>query len=291
MAIDLKRDMPPIGLGCATVIKASLPELIEAAARHGFQRISARPYAFQQAMENGHTEKSLRKLLADAGVRVTLIDGMMYGLPGVLPMDTIDPAFRGIYPDDIFNPPSEETCFRSVEVLEAGDLNLMHFRGSPLPDDVMAEAVGNICRRAKARGIRIAIEFVANTGLGSLPYTQIIREKCGEPNTAIVLDFVHLNRSGGTAEDIRRLPPNAIANIQLSDRIPPAPGTAEKPMAGRYMPGDGALPLRDFMSAALANSPSASVDIEVLNDELRVLTTDQCAARLAEGINTWRATL
>jgi sugar phosphate isomerase/epimerase len=292
MAIDLKKDMPPIGLGCANVMKAGLIELIETAARHGFSRISARPYAFAQALEHGATEKSLRRHLKDAGVTVMLIDGLNHGLPGVPSPDTIDPALRAVYPPDVFAPSSEDVCFRAAAYLEAPVVNLIHHRGVPtVPQDQLAEAVGRICARAKARGLRIALEFVPNTGFGSLPVAQAVTESCGEPNCGIVLDFFHLDRSGGTVDDIRRLPPNAIDNIQLSDRTPLPPGAADKPMSGRRMPGEGKLPLRDLMAAALANSPNASADIEVLNDELRDLSTDAATARLAAAAESWRTRL
>jgi sugar phosphate isomerase/epimerase len=289
--LDLQKAMPDIGLGCANVMKAGLIELIETAARHGFTRISARPYAFAEALEEGFTEKSLRQRLKDAGVKVMLIDGLNRGLPGVPSPDTIDSALRSVYPPDVFNPPSEDICFRAAEYLEAPAVNLIHHRGSPLPQDQLAEAVGKICGRAKARGLRIALEFVPNTGFASLPIAQAISEACGEPNCGIVLDFFHLDRSGGTVDDIRRLPPNAIDNIQISDRTPLPPGAAYKPMSGRQMPGEGKLPLRDLMAAALANSPNASADIEVLNDELRELSTDAATARLAAVAKSWRATL
>ena len=43
-------------------------------------------------------------------------------------------------------------------------------------------------------------------------------------------------------------------------------------MSGRELPGDGKLPLRDLIEAGLENSPDATLDLEVLNDELRRLT-------------------
>jgi sugar phosphate isomerase/epimerase len=282
--------IPEIGLGCGNLLKASLPELIDTAARHGFRTITARPFAFAAALEAGFTEKELRRRLADAGVRVTMID-CLHGLPGVPPVETIDPAMRAAYAPDVFNPPDEETCFRAAEVLEAGVVNLNHYRGRLLPVEEMAEAVGKICRRAGARGLQIALEFIADTGLPNLPFAQAVTEACGEPNCTIVLDFCHLDRSGGTVEDVRRLPSGAIANIQISDRTPPLPGSVYVPMTGRQMPGKGRLPLRALMDAALANSPDATADIEVLNEELRDLPTDEAAARLAAAVKAWRATL
>jgi sugar phosphate isomerase/epimerase len=284
-------DIPEIGLGCGNLMKASLPELIDAAARHGFRTITARPFAFAAALEEGFTEKALRRRLADAGVRVTMIDCLHQGLPGIPPADTIDPAMRSAYPPDVFNPPDEETCFRAAEVLGASVVNLNHYRGHLLPLEQMAEAVGKICRRAGERGLQIALEFIADTGLPTLPFAQAVVDACGARNCSIVLDFCHLDRSGGTVEDVHRLPPAAIANIQISDRTPPPPGSVFVPMSGRQMPGQGRLPLRALMEAALENSPAATADIEVLNEELRALSTDEAAARLGAAARAWRAAL
>jgi sugar phosphate isomerase/epimerase len=284
-------NIPEIGLGCGNLMKAGLTEFIDTAARHGFHTITARPFAFAAAIEAGATTEDLRRRLADAGVKVTMIDCLHEGLPGVPPVETIDPVLRAAYPPDIFKPVDEETCFRAAEVLDTNVVNLNHYRGTLLPLDRMAEAVSKICRRAGKRGLTIALEFIADTGLPSLPFAQAVAEACGEPNCSIVLDFCHLDRSGGTVEDVRRLPPGAIANIQISDRTPPLPGSVYVPMTGRQMPGKGRLPLRDLMEAALANSPDATADIEVLNEELRDLPTDEAAARLAAAAKAWRATL
>ena len=88
---------------------------------------------------------------------------------------------------------------------------------------------------------------------------------------------------------MRRLPPGVLAGIQLSDRTPTPAGTPHVPLGGRQLPGEGQLPLRQLVEAALANSPRATLDIEVLNDELRNLPSDETAARLAAAISAWRA--
>ena len=89
----------------------------------------------------------------------------------------------------------------------------------------------------------------------------------------------------------RKLPPDSIANIQVSDRTPPPPGTPYKPLTGRQLPGEGRLPLRELMTAALENSPNATIDIEVLSEELRALPMDAAAARLAAAGKAWVASL
>ena len=83
-----------IGLGMANFMSASLPELIDLAARHGFPTITVRPSAFVQALGGGLNEKTLRRRFTDAGVRATLLDPHIGGLPGVPPPETMDPAMR-----------------------------------------------------------------------------------------------------------------------------------------------------------------------------------------------------
>ena len=56
--------LPEIGLGCANLLKATLPEFIDTAARHGFRTITVRPAAFAAALEAGFTEAELRRRLA-----------------------------------------------------------------------------------------------------------------------------------------------------------------------------------------------------------------------------------
>ena len=89
----------------------------------------------------------------------------------------------------------------------------------------------------------------------NLAVAQSIVEACGEPNVGVLLDVFHLDRSGGTADDVRRLPPGALPGIQLSDRRRTPPGTAHVPMGGRELPGDGELPLRELIEAALDKQP------------------------------------
>ncbi len=219
-----------------------------------------------------------------------MIDGLSSALPGIPPPESLDPATRAAMPPDVLHPPDEETAFRAAEVLGASIVNVTHYLGVPVPSEQLADAIGRICRRARDRGLQIALEFIPDTGLPNLPFTQSVVEACGEPNCAIVLDFFHLDRSGGTVDDVRRLPPNAIAGVQISDRVRPQPGTAHVPFQGRCLPGEGELPLHDLVRAAFENSPGATLDIEVLNAELSSLPIDEAAARLAAGARSWLAT-
>jgi sugar phosphate isomerase/epimerase len=281
--------IPEIGLGCANLLEATLPEFIEVAEGAGFRRITVRPYAFAQALEAGWSEAALQHRLADAGIAVTMIDAHTTALPGTPTAEDLDAAVRSRLPPDVLDPPDEETCFRAATALGASIVNVTHYMGPPLPRDVLAEAVAGVCRRAAPMGLTICLEFFPDSGLPDLPFARSVVEACGEANASILLDVFHLDRSGGTIEDVRGLPPGAIAGIQLSDRIAPPPGTPHVPLSGRQLPGAGRLPLHDLVAAALDNSPGATLDIEVLNDELRDLPVSERAVRLAAAAAAWRA--
>ena len=283
--------LPEIGLGTANVLGVGLPEFIDLAERHGFRRISARPYAFAACLRQGLGEDDLRRRLDQAGIEVTMIDALTDGVPGIPSADEIDPATRAALPPDMLEPPDAETCLRTAEVLGADVLNVTAYLGRPVPLGTMAAAVGGICRRAAPRGVRVALEFVPDSGLPDLAYAQNVVEACGEPNCGITLDVFHLDRSGGSAEDVRRLPPDAIAGIQISDRIRSGAGGTHLPLQGRRLPGEGDLPLAELVGAALENSPRSTIDIEVLSAELRSLSPDEVVARLAGAVKSWVATL
>lgn len=274
-----------IGLCWGTLERATLPELIEAAGRHGFPTLSVRPAAVAAAVEAGVDGRALRRRLSDAGVRVAVVDAISKGLPGMPPAEAVKPALRGLIP------PDEETCFRAAETLEAPVVNVAHFLGRPTPLQTMADAIGGICRRAAMRGLEVTLEFIPDTGLPDLSTALAVTKACGAPNCKLLLDVWHLARSNGSADDVRRLPLGVLGGLQLSDRTPPPRGQPYVPMSGRDLPGEGQLPLVEIVQAARLNRPGLTAEIEVFNDELRGLSIDAAAARTASAVKAWRGGL
>ncbi|MEO6718402.1 MAG: sugar phosphate isomerase/epimerase [Novosphingobium sp.] len=279
-------DMPALGeiefgLCWGTLHQATLPQLIDAAARHGFATLSFPPYLYADWLGAGYSSQMLLRKMRNAGVRLTVADCISAGLPG-MPETPI--SFRG----KSLPRPGEAECFAMAEALEAPLVNISHFGAGPVSHEELTEAVGTICRRAGARGLGIVLEFVPDTGIADLATAQAIATGCGEANCSILLDSWHLARTGGTAADIRALPPGSIGAIQLSDRNPPAAGEVYVPMTGRLLPGEGSLPLHDIVGAALANRPGLSAELEVFSAELSALPVDKAAARAAAALASWR---
>lgn len=280
-----------IGLCWGTLVQASLPELIEAAGRHGFPTLAVRPDTFLNTVAAGTdgavtAERNLRRQLRDAGVRVQVIDAIGAGLPGGR---AAEPTHAGGIVAG-----SMETCLRVAEALEAPIVNVCHYpyyEGGEIVLQEMIDTVGAISRAAAARGVRIVLEFVPNTGIPDLGNALAIVSGVGMSNCGIMLDPWHLSRSGGTVEDVRALPTGAIGGLQLDDRTPPPPNSAYVPMTGRDLPGEGQLPLIEIVHAALANNPALTAEVEVFSEELRQLPIDAAALRVRRAVDRWCAGL
>jgi sugar phosphate isomerase/epimerase len=273
---------PPIGLCFGTLHQANLIEMIEAAARHGFPTLQVPPDLYFACRDQGMSDATLRKRLADADVRVQLIDAITAGIPGM----KVEPVeFRGR------KMPRWDAvaCLEANDALEAPVLNLSHYLGRSVPLPEMAEAVGAVSRLAARHGVTLVLEFVPDSGIPTIDTAHEIAAACGEPNCKILLDTWHLARGGHGAAEIRALPPGAIGAFQISDRIAPPPGAAYVPMTGRLLPGEGELPLGEIVSAALANSPDITIEVEVFSEELAALSPDAAAERTAAAVQAWRA--
>ncbi len=268
----------PIGLCWGTIHQANLEQTIELAARHGFPTLQIPPDIL---LEHGDAV-AIRRQLRDAGIQVRLIDAITAGLPGVR---TEPVVFRGR------EMPRHDAaaCIEVANALEAPLVNISHYLGSPVPLEQMAEGVASVCRLAAANGVTIVLEFVPDSGIRTMNEAAEIALASGEANCKVHLDTWHLARTGGSAETIRQLSPGVIGAFQISDRKTPDTGAAYVPMSGRLLPGEGELPLKEIVAAALANSPALTIEVEVFSEELAAMSPDDAAKRVADAVANWRA--
>jgi sugar phosphate isomerase/epimerase len=116
-----------------------------------------------------------------------------------------------------------------------------------------------LCDLAHPLGLRIDLEFMRWRVVGNLQAAVTIVRNAGKPNGAILVDALHLHRSGGTPADLRALPPGTVRAAQLCDAGATIPGTDADMIAeareGRLPPGDGVLPLHDLLNTLPASIP------------------------------------
>ncbi|ORW43768.1 sugar phosphate isomerase/epimerase family protein [Mycobacterium paraense] len=115
---------------------------------------------------------------------------------------------------------------------------------------------------AAQRGIQTVVEPVPGLTVGDLPTALAARRHVGRPEFRLLIDTMHLVRSGGGAAEVAALDPGIIGYAQINDTTlqPRADNYMEEAMFERMVPGEGELPLRDILSALPAETV---IEIEV----------------------------
>ena len=103
------------------------------------------------------------------------------------------------------------------------------------------------CDDAARCGLGVAVEFMPARPLAGLADALRLRREAARSNASILVDPLHLARSGGAPADLDGLDAGLFPYAQFSDGIP---ATAE-----RRMPGAGELPLGALLDALPAGLP------------------------------------
>ncbi|WCT74913.1 sugar phosphate isomerase/epimerase [Sphingomonas naphthae] len=104
---------------------------------------------------------------------------------------------------------------------------------------------------AEARGMRSTVEFAPMLGVPDLATARALVRHVDRPGFAILVDMLHLARSGGTTADLLALDPGEVGHIQLCDGL--LEWTMDSYMheaaAERLCPGTGQFPLAEWLAA------------------------------------------
>jgi sugar phosphate isomerase/epimerase len=228
----------PISLCYLTVAGVTLPESVSVAAEAGYQavglRLLNRPReadVFTDAQLLRETERRL----ADTGLSV--LDCEIFWL---LP-ETRVAEFGGL--------------FEAMQRLGARLLLVLGRDPDPLHQfDTFAQ----LCEATAPYGIRCCLEFCRITSVETLQDAVGLVRRSGAPNARVLVDALHLSRSGGTPEQVAQVDPSLFEYAQLCDapaQIPDPERMRLEPGSDRLLPGQGGLPLVELVRALPAGLP------------------------------------
>ena len=109
-----------------------------------------------------------------------------------------------------------------------------------------------VCEAAAAIRLDVHLEFMTYAGLKTVEEARDFVARAAQPNARVIVDALHLDRSGGTPDAVRTLDPATIASLQLCDAPkarPPAEKLRDESVNGRRLPGEGELPLFALLDA------------------------------------------
>ncbi|MEK6348319.1 MAG: sugar phosphate isomerase/epimerase [Burkholderia sp.] len=235
-----------------TAIELTPPELVDAAARTGYDGVSFRLSPFRAGepqhpmFDNAPMLLETEWRLRDTGLKVIDIEVLFL---------TAERDVREF-----------ERVFQTAARLGARNaLTLIDIADRQHAVDKFA----SLCELAAGFGIACSLEFAAWLGIGSVAAAHAVVQAAAQPNAGVLLDPFHLARSGGTVADIGAIDPAHLRYAQFCDAPAVAPPTAaaisEEARYDRLLPGEGQLPLDAFVRALPAEIPLA---LEVPNRTL-----------------------
>jgi sugar phosphate isomerase/epimerase len=130
------------------------------------------------------------------------------------------------------------------------------------------------CDFAAPHGITIVCEFLPIFPLNTLPMAADIVCQANRPNSGVLIDNLHLSRSGSTPSDVATYDKSLFPYIQIADAPAQLPTKFEElldeAINGRSCPGEGALPIAELLRVV----PDVPISFEVRSRALRDGFTD-----------------
>ena len=174
--------------------------------------------------------------------------------------------------EPVFVTPHGDDGDRMIEAAAAvGAQNLLVVsRG--VDDEHFAERFAELCDRAAPHGIGCSLEFMAFMSVSDLPQAIAVLDAVDRPNAALLIDNLHLDRTGGTPDDVAALEPARLWYAQLCDAAAaPFDNLVVEALDDRLTLGAGDLPIRELV-AALPDHTALSMEIR--SAELRATFPD-----------------
>lgn len=112
--------------------------------------------------------------------------------------------------------------------------------------------LAELCSDAAEYGLRVTLEFMPYSAVRSLDDAVAVLHAVDRPNLDLMVDALHLARSGGTPADLARAPAERLVLLQICDApaaSPPPDELRDESVNRRRYPGDGELPLRALLDA------------------------------------------
>lgn len=123
----------------------------------------------------------------------------------------------------------------------------------------LTENFGRLCEAAAQFGLDVGMEFAAYSKVPTIQAAQRLVAAADQANGKVLIDALHLARSGGTPQQLAGLDPARLAYCQICDARGPRPTDVAALLAeargGRLPPGEGELPLAALLDALPAGLP------------------------------------
>ncbi len=88
---------------------------------------------------------------------------------------------------------------------------------------ILADLLGRLCELGRPYRLTMNLEATPWTGVKTLADAVRIVRAAAQPEARVLVDTIHVDRSGGTPADIAAIPPELLAYVQVCDAHGPRP--------------------------------------------------------------------
>jgi sugar phosphate isomerase/epimerase len=187
--------------------------------------------------------------------------------------------------------PELEVAKLDRELATAAELGASWFLAAGYDPDTtrLGDNFTRLCEAAAAFGLKIAFEFMPYIETKTLAAAHQIVQQSRQPNAGILIDVLHLARSGGSPAEVATIAPELIAYIQLCDAPREKPAhlkPREESLHDRLYPGEGELWLFELMDALPRD---VAIDLETPCARDRALPAAERARRAGDATRRFLA--
>lgn len=241
----------------ATVsVSGTLPEKIAAIAAAGFDGLEL----FEQdLLVTDETPAAVRQMIADHGLALTLYQPFR-------DFETLPEPYRTA---------AFDRAERKFDLMQELGADLMLVCSSVSPQalggiDRAASDFRDLGERAARRGLRVGYEALCwGRHVSDHRDAWEIVRRADHPAVGLVLDSFHSLAKGIDSETIRSIPGDRIFIVQLADAPLIHMDLLHWSRHLRNMPGEGDLPVKDFVKAIYATGYQGYLSLEIFNDQFR----------------------
>ncbi len=236
-----------VGLEYLSVFGMPLPDYVALAAHLGYGFVSVNyrgaanapsGAAVEALKDSRQARQQFASALADTGMRLELVEGF-----AITPETTVADYAADL--DTVAQLGARSLCAVSLDK----DIGRTNAQFSTLAE--MAAMRGLLVTTEAGAGV------MRNFGTACATWRDV-----SHPNFKLLIDAMHFFRRGGTVQDLASVPPEATGHVQLCDVPMPAliENYMEEALFERRCPGDGDLPLRDFLAVV---PPTVPIGLEI----------------------------
>jgi sugar phosphate isomerase/epimerase len=168
--------------------------------------------------------------------------------------------------------------FDTAAAFDAHHIKVGNIPGTQCELGKLTDAFGELCEdAAQHTSAKVVYEFMPfDVNVNTLDAALAVVQGAGAPNSGLAIDTWHMAKLGIPPEELRRIPPDYLTWIELSDgQIENMPDLIDETVNHRRLPGEGEFDIPGYVEVCGEIGYQGPWGVEVLSAELRSLPIEE----------------